>query len=134
MKKTMLACTLALLMTVLAACSGGTSGGPPGGADANSGTANTGSAPGQVELRVMWWGDQARADRTNEALKLFMEKNPDIKVIGEFAPNSGYFDKLNTQLASGTAPDVFFLGGNLSIMRRRACCWISALTSARSST
>ncbi|MFM9277510.1 ABC transporter substrate-binding protein [Paenibacillus jiagnxiensis] len=120
MKKTMLACTLALLMTVLAACSGGTSGGPPGGAGANSGTANTGSAPegdgaaaGQVELRVMWWGDQARADRTNEALKLFMEKNPDIKVIGEFAPNSGYFDKLNTQLASGTAPDVFFLGGNV---------------------
>ncbi|MFB5760767.1 ABC transporter substrate-binding protein [Paenibacillus medicaginis] len=120
MKKTILAFTLALLMTVLAACSGGTSGGPPGGADADSGTANTGSAPagdgaaaGQVELRVMWWGDQARADRTNEALKLFMEKNPDIQVVGEFAPNSGYFDKLNTQLASGTAPDVFFLGGNV---------------------
>jgi multiple sugar transport system substrate-binding protein len=120
MKKSMLAFILAILMTVLAACSGGTSGGPPGGAGANSGTANTGSAPagdgasaGQVELRVMWWGDQARADRTNEALKVFMEKNPDIKVIGEFAPNSGYFDKLNTQLASGTAPDVFFLGGNV---------------------
>lgn len=61
----------------------------------------------------MWWGDQKRADRTNEALRKFEEKNPNIKVVGEFAPSSGYFDKLNTQIASGTAPDVFFLGGNV---------------------
>ncbi|MDP4098860.1 extracellular solute-binding protein [Paenibacillus sp. P96] len=119
MNKTMLALMLTVLMTVLAACSGGTSGGPAGRADTNGGTVNgpaaegDGTAGDQVELRVMWWGDQARADRTNEALKVFMEKNPDIKVIGEFAPSSGYFDKLNTQLASGTAPDVFFLGGNV---------------------
>ncbi|TCN01433.1 carbohydrate ABC transporter substrate-binding protein (CUT1 family) [Paenibacillus sp. BK033] len=125
MKKSMLALTLTALMTVMAACSG-TSGGPSaGGESSNNGSSNQGvtntkqpaeggeASDDQVELRVMWWGDQARADRTNEALKIFMEKNPDIKVIGEFAPSSGYFDKLNTQLASGTAPDVFFLGGNV---------------------
>ncbi|UUZ90276.1 extracellular solute-binding protein [Paenibacillus sp. P25] len=64
-------------------------------------------------MRIMWWGDQKRADITNKALRKFEEKNPNIKVVGEFAPSSGYFDKLNTQLASGTAPDVFFLGGNV---------------------
>ncbi|WP_340390212.1 extracellular solute-binding protein [Paenibacillus sp. FSL E2-0151] len=84
-----------------------------------SGTDHTGANDngttegGQVELRIMWWGDQKRADITNEALKVFQAKYPDIKISGEFAPSSGYFDKLNTQLASGTAPDIFFLGGNV---------------------
>lgn len=91
-------------------------------ATACSGTDHTGAggntdqgneSNGQVELRMMWWGDQKRADITNEALQVFQEKHPEIKIVGEFAPSSGYFDKLNTQLASGTAPDVFFLGGNV---------------------
>jgi multiple sugar transport system substrate-binding protein len=112
MKKKMLASTLAAMVAVTTACAGGTGGGPQQAApQANSG----GNAAGgeKIELRVMWWGDQKRADMTNQALRKFEEKNPNIKVIGEFAPSSGYFDKLNTQLASGTAPDVFFLGGNM---------------------
>nr|WP_223869590.1 extracellular solute-binding protein [Paenibacillus sabuli] len=103
-------------MLVLAACSGGTSSGGSGTSDNTNGNAGDNGDAGsgeQVELRVMWWGDQKRADRTNEVLQLFQEKYPNIKVMGEFAPGSGYFDKLNTQLASGTAPDVFFLGGNV---------------------
>lgn len=117
---------LALLVAALTACSSGTGGGPNAasgnenaGAGSDAGTnAGGGNAGGkdagkQVELRIMWWGDQKRADITNAALRKFEEKNPDIKVVGEFAPSSGYFDKLNTQLASGTAPDVFFLGGNV---------------------
>lgn len=99
----------AMLLAATTACSGG-----------NNGKTATGSSDtaepsvDQVELRIMWWGDQKRADKTNEALRKFEEKYPNIKVVGEFAPNSGYFDKLNTQLASGTAPDVFFLGGNVT--------------------
>lgn len=85
------------------------------GANDNAGNGNDNGTTegGQVELRIMWWGDQKRADITNEALKIFQAKHPDIKISGEFAPSSGYFDKLNTQLASGTAPDLFFLGGNV---------------------
>ncbi|GGF71933.1 ABC transporter ATP-binding protein [Paenibacillus albidus] len=100
---------MALLLAGTTACSGGS------GNKENAGAAGGGpeTSVDQVELRIMWWGDQKRADRTNEALRKFEEKHPHIKVIGEFAPSSGYFDKLNTQLASGTAPDVFFLGGNV---------------------
>lgn len=76
--------------------------------NAGNGNDNGTTEGGQVELRIMWWGDQKRADITNEALKIFQAKHPDIKIVGEFAPSSGYFDKLNTQLASGTAPDIFF--------------------------
>lgn len=112
MKHRLLLLVLGLLMVFTAACSGGTS---SGGAASDESGANSGETSGsqQVELRIMWWGDQKRADITNEALKIFQEKNPTIKVVGEFAPSTGYFDKLNTQLASGTAPDIFFLGGNV---------------------
>ncbi|WP_159886927.1 ABC transporter substrate-binding protein [Paenibacillus puerhi] len=106
--------TLALLMAFTTACGGGTGTGsgstPSTGTD---GASKDGAKTEPVELRIMWWGDQKRADRTNEALRKFEEKHPNIKIVGEFAPSSGYFDKLNTQLASGTAPDLFFLGGNV---------------------
>jgi len=111
MKQRLLILALGMLMVFTAACSGGTGG---GGTDNEKKTSGNESNEGkQVELRIMWWGDQKRADITNEALKIFQEKNPSIKVVGEFAPSTGYFDKLNTQLASGTAPDIFFLGGNV---------------------
>ncbi|MEC0202238.1 extracellular solute-binding protein [Paenibacillus lautus] len=98
---------LASLLLFVTACSGTDHTGEGGSTDA-------GTEPGgQVELRMMWWGDQKRADITNEALKVFQDKHPNIKIVGEFSPSSGYFDKLNTQLASGTAPDIFFLGGNV---------------------
>nr|WP_258168339.1 extracellular solute-binding protein [Paenibacillus sp. AR247] len=99
---------LAAMTVMLSAC--GSSGGPAASSESGG---ETNSGGDQVELRMMWWGDQARADLTNKALELFEQKHPDIKVVGEFSPQDGYFDKLNTQLASGTAPDVFFLGGNV---------------------
>ncbi|MDF2959701.1 MAG: family 1 extracellular solute-binding protein [Paenibacillus sp.] len=110
MKKRYSLMAMAMMVGALSACGGG--GSSQGAAGGTSGSTDQGKAK-QVELRIMWWGDQKRADRTNEALRKFEEKNPNIKVVGEFAPSSGYFDKLNTQLASGTAPDVFFLGGNV---------------------
>lgn len=108
----MVGAATALLIGVLTGCGGGgktNSAADPG----SSGGGSSNQPAQQVELRMMWWGDQKRADRTNAALRKFEEKYPNIKVVGEFSPQSGYFDKLNTQIASGTAPDVFFLGGNV---------------------
>ncbi|QOS78584.1 extracellular solute-binding protein [Paenibacillus sp. JNUCC31] len=107
MFKRLMITVIASLLLLVTACSGT----DHTGADKQTGTKT--AEGGQVELRMMWWGDQKRADITNEALKVFQEKHPNIKIVGEFAPSSGYFDKLNTQLASGTAPDIFFLGGNV---------------------
>ncbi|WP_145147120.1 ABC transporter substrate-binding protein [Paenibacillus xylanexedens] len=101
------------LLLLVTACSGTDHTGASDNAGNGNGNDNGTTEGGQVELRIMWWGDQKRADITNEALKIFQAKHPDIKIVGEFAPSSGYFDKLNTQLASGTAPDIFFLGGNV---------------------
>lgn len=122
MKKWSLLVGMVLMIALVSACSGGNSspatnsqtGGNSGSATNNAGSNSSGSdTPKDIELRVMWWGDQDRADITNKVIELFEQKYPHIDVIGEFAPSSGYWDKINTQLASGTAPDIFFLGGNV---------------------
>lgn len=113
MRKRWLALATAAALAALPACGGGSDKSSTGGTASGGQTAASPSpSPQPVELRIMWWGDQTRADITNQALRKFEEKYPHIKVVGEFAPSSSYFDKLNTLLASGTAPDVFFLGGN----------------------
>ncbi|RTE05452.1 ABC transporter substrate-binding protein [Paenibacillus whitsoniae] len=115
MKKKMgLLASLAVLTTMAVGCSsGGSTEGSASSAPSTAAATAAAKLQEPVELRIMWWGDQKRADKTNEALRVFEKKNPNIKVVGEFAPSSGYFDKLNTMIASGTAPDVFFLGGNV---------------------
>jgi multiple sugar transport system substrate-binding protein len=66
-----------------------------------------------AEIRVAWWGNDDRAQRTLAVIDLFQEAYPTIKVIGE--PNGGtpdHFQIINTQLASNNAPDVIQFGGN----------------------
>lgn len=66
-----------------------------------------------VELRMSWWGNDDRADRTLAVIELFEEAYPDITVIGE--PNGGagdHFQILDTQLAASNAPDLIQFGGN----------------------
>lgn len=69
------------------------------------------SEDGTTTLRFAWWGNDQRAEATNEALRAFEAANPGIKVIGESTEFSAYFDKLATGVAAGDAPDVFTLGG-----------------------
>ncbi|MEX1031430.1 MAG: extracellular solute-binding protein [Paenibacillaceae bacterium] len=66
-----------------------------------------------VELRMAWWGSQVRHDRTLQAIELFEQKNPNIKIIAEYSGFDGYFDKLSTQIAAGNAPDLIQMGGNI---------------------
>lgn len=66
-----------------------------------------------VELRISWWGSDARHEATLQVLDLFMEKYPNIKVSAEYQGFDGYHDKLVTQISSGTEPDVFQLDNNV---------------------
>jgi multiple sugar transport system substrate-binding protein len=64
-----------------------------------------------IFLRLAWWGSAERHERTYEALALFEELNPNIKVTSEVATFDGHFDKLAVQIAGGEAPDVFQMSG-----------------------
>jgi multiple sugar transport system substrate-binding protein len=66
-----------------------------------------------AELRMAWWGNDDRAERTMKVIELFQEAYPDITVQGE--PNGGagdHFQILDTQLAANNAPDIIQFGGN----------------------
>jgi len=60
----------------------------------------------QVELRMSWWGGEARHEATLNALDSFMEENPNIEVKAEYGGWSGYYDKMIAQLVGGAAPDI----------------------------
>ena len=67
-------------------------------------TADGGSE--QITLRFSWWGGEERLAATLDVIKQFEELNPNIKIEQEYGSSDGYADKLATQLASGTAPDI----------------------------
>ena len=104
---------LTLFATVLLGCSSGNS--------ANSGNTSSSAAPSgaesaspsssadpneKIELRMAWWGNQVRNERTLEVIKMFEAKNPNIKITGEFADFDGHFQKMATQSSGNSLPDI----------------------------
>lgn len=57
-------------------------------------------------LRLLWWGGQARADRTLAVADLFAKAKGSAPLEGEFLSWNDYWPKLATQTAAGNAPDV----------------------------
>lgn len=61
---------------------------------------------GQVKLRFSWWGGEERHKATLELLEQYQGDNPNVVVEGEYSGWDGYLEKMTTQLAAGTAPDI----------------------------
>lgn len=116
MKKSLvLSAALCLTAGLLTACGGGKS--ETAAVDGNAGqsqseTAATGTEAAKgnekadITLRFSWWGGEERLAATLDVIKQFEELNPNIKIEPEYGSSDGYADKLATQLASGTAPDI----------------------------
>jgi multiple sugar transport system substrate-binding protein len=115
---------LAILSVVLAACgvstapqgstggtgassapaaSGATASTAPGGASGNATTIRWRTRPSDAAEQAVY---QSLADSANQALA-----GKNIQVAYDPGVNQGYFEKLKTELASGTAPDIFWIGG-----------------------
>jgi multiple sugar transport system substrate-binding protein len=60
----------------------------------------------EIRLRLLFWGGQARADRTYAATDLYTKANPGTVFDGEFMAFADYWPKLGTQVAGGNAPDI----------------------------
>jgi len=61
---------------------------------------------GKITLRFSWWGGDERLKATLAVIDQFEKLNPNIKIQPEYGSSDGYTDKLATQLAAGTAPDI----------------------------
>ncbi|MDO5417487.1 MAG: extracellular solute-binding protein [Lachnospiraceae bacterium] len=59
-----------------------------------------------VTIKITWWGGQGRHDYTQKLLDVYTEKHPNIKFEAMPSGWDGYFDKLATQAASGSMPDI----------------------------
>ncbi|HTJ71374.1 MAG TPA: extracellular solute-binding protein [Actinospica sp.] len=69
-------------------------------------TSSSSSGTSSSTLVFRWWGGTARNQAYQSALKVFTQKTG-IKVTAQYSGYDGYFDKLNTEFAGGTPPDVF---------------------------
>lgn len=60
----------------------------------------------EVQLRFSWWGGDERHEATLAAMEAYEASHPGISLVGEYSGFDGYLEKLVTQLAGGTAPDI----------------------------
>lgn len=65
-----------------------------------------------VKLRMTWWGNQARADLTLQVIDLFENKYPHISIEAEYMSQETYGDKLKTQIAGKSEPDLIIMGND----------------------
>ncbi|MFP4977787.1 ABC transporter substrate-binding protein [Paenibacillus sp. CN-4] len=72
-------------------------------------------APETVELRFAWWGSEDRHTATLDAIKIFEEKHPNIKILPEYSGFDGYESKLQAQIAGNSAPDLFQSTGEINV-------------------
>lgn len=59
-----------------------------------------------VTIKIAWWGGQTRHDSTQKLLDMYTEEHPNVKFEAVPSGWDGYFDKLATQAASGSMPDI----------------------------
>jgi multiple sugar transport system substrate-binding protein len=78
----------------LAAC-GGKSGGGGGGGNAEEG-----------DLKFAWWSNPVRTKNTNAAIEAYTKAHPKVKISAQPGEFATYWDKLATQVAGNTAPDL----------------------------
>lgn len=65
-----------------------------------------------VELSIFWWGGEARAKMTEDALALYTQKHPNVTFKKTWQANQGYFEKLATLITGGDAPDIYQIDDN----------------------
>ncbi|SBT92307.1 carbohydrate ABC transporter substrate-binding protein, CUT1 family [Streptomyces sp. DI166] len=66
----------------------------------------TGAGSTSSELTMTWWGSDDRHAAYKKALASFQKDNPKVKIRETYSGYDGYFDKFNTNIAGGSAPDL----------------------------
>ncbi|MDR0638495.1 MAG: extracellular solute-binding protein [Spirochaetaceae bacterium] len=57
-------------------------------------------------MRLTWWGNTVRDERTLKTVQLYQSANPGVTIETETTGWAGYWDKLNTQASAGNLPDL----------------------------
>jgi multiple sugar transport system substrate-binding protein len=68
-----------------------------------------GSGAGPIELQVAWWGGEARHKKTLDMIDVYMARNPNVKVVSQYAAYTDYWTRMATLAAAGNLPDVYLV-------------------------
>jgi oligogalacturonide transport system substrate-binding protein len=77
------------------------------------------AAPREVRLRMSWWGGNEVHRAYLASIRRFEQQYPHIKVKGEYTGWTGHLERLTTQIAGGTAPDVMQVNWNWLVLFSR---------------
>lgn len=110
---------LVIVMTmslVVAGCSSGNTGqssktADPGNTTGENNEKVTKPAEEEVEIVLGYYSDGKSDAKMKQLIDAFMKEHPTIKVTAQSAPYGQFFQKLDTQIAAGKAPDVWLSDG-----------------------
>ncbi len=71
-----------------------------------SGCGKTQESENVTEVKVAFWGSPEEIDIITNSIKDWQQEHPDIKIVFEHTPYTGYDSKILTRIAGGAAPDV----------------------------
>ncbi len=84
----------------------------------------------QSTITFGYWGDPPELPPFEEIVSKYQAAHPDVKIEIQHAPWSGYFTRLDAQLAAGAGPDVFFITNVPSYASRGALAPLDDLIKA----
>ncbi|MBU3758557.1 MAG: sugar ABC transporter substrate-binding protein [Candidatus Omnitrophica bacterium] len=61
---------------------------------------------GAKEIKVAFWGSPEEIEIITQSIKDWQAQNPEIKIVFEHTPYTGYDSKILTRIAGGAAPDI----------------------------
>lgn len=70
------------------------------------GCGKTPAGDGAAEIRVTFWGTPEEVDIITHSIENWQKAHPEIKIIFEHTPYTGYDSKILTRIAGGAAPDI----------------------------
>ena len=71
-----------------------------------SGCGSSGSDDGKTQVKVAFWGSPEEIDIITHSISDWQQAHPNIKIVFEHTPYTGYDSKILTRVAGGAAPDV----------------------------
>jgi oligogalacturonide transport system substrate-binding protein len=77
------------------------------------------AAAEDVQLRMSWWGGNDIHRTLLESVRRFEERNPGIRVKTEYTGWVGHLERITTQIAGGTAPDLMQINWNWLVLFSR---------------
>lgn len=109
-----------MFASVASGCSNGS------GSSAGGTSSSSGSPSGTITYN--FWGNTDEAKNIQEIVNNYQKTNPNVKVNIVYSDWTNYWTKLQTQFASGSAPDVFAMSTTMYLKQYASKGWLANMS------